>query len=163
LGDDRVVVEHRVEIVDVAVAVDSVSASVVRAVAEAVHPPGVTRADLEAVVGVLVDAIRESASADRIARQVEEQAPMFAQLGRFIRTPGGVVAILSVLLAVLAIVRDVAADDTQEPPAVTVQVEVPTEDVERIVEERLCELSESGGALPGAEDAPPEDGPPAHR
>ncbi len=156
-------VEHRVEIVDVAVAVDSVSASVVRAVAEAVHPPGVTRADLEAVVGVLVDAIRESASADRIARQVEEQAPMFAQLGRFIRTPGGVVAILSVLLAVLAIVRDVAADDTQEPPAVTVQVEVPTEDVERIVEERLCELSESGGALPGAEDAPPEDGPPAHR
>ena len=36
-------------------------------------------------------------------------------------------------------------------------------DVERIVEERLCELSESGGALPGAEDAPPEDGPPAHR
>ena len=67
------------------------------------------------------------------------------------------------LLAVLAIVRDVAADDTQEPPAVTVQVEVPTEDVERIVEERLCELSESGGALPGAEDAPPEDGPPAHR
>ncbi len=163
MGDDRVVVEHRVEIVDVAVAVDSVSASVVRAVAEAVHPPGVTRADLEAVVGVLVDAIRESASADRIARQVEEQAPMFAQLGRFIRTPGGVVAILSVLLAVLAIVRDVAADDTQEPPAVTVQVEVPTEDVERIVEERLCELSESGGALPGAEDAPPEDGPPAHR
>jgi len=163
LGDDRVVVEHRVEIVDVAVAVDSVSASVVRAVAEAVHPPGVTRADLVAVVGVLVDAIRESASADRIARQVEEQAPMFAQLGRFIRTPGGVVAILSVLLAVLAIVRDVAADDTQEPPAVTVQVEVPTEDVERIVEERLCELSESGGALPGAEDAPPEDGPPAHR
>jgi len=163
LGDDRVVVEHRVEIVDVAVAVDSVSASVVRAVAEAVHPPGVTRADLVAVVGVLVDAIRESASADRIARQVEEQAPMFAQLGRFIRTPGGVVAILSMLLAVLAIVRDVAADDTQEPPAVTVQVEVPTEDVERIVEERLCELSESGGALPGAEDAPPEDGPPAHR
>lgn len=156
-------VEHRVEIVDVAVAVDSVSASVVRAVAEAVHPPGVTRADLVAVVGVLVDAIRESASADRIARQVEEQAPMFAQLGRFIRTPGGVVAILSMLLAVLAIVRDVAADDTQEPPAVTVQVEVPTEDVERIVEERLCELSESGGALPGAEDAPPEDGPPAHR
>ena len=156
-------VEHRVEIVDVAVAVDSVSASVVRAVAEAVHPPGVTRADLEAVVGVLVDAIRESASADRIARQVEEQAPMFAQLGRFIRTPGGVVAILSMLLAVLAIVRDVAADDTQEPPAVTVQVEVPTEDVERIVEERLCELSESGGTLPGAEDAPPEDGPPAHR
>ena len=156
-------VEHRVEIVDVAVAVDSVSASVVRAVAEAVHPPGVTRADLEAVVGVLVDAIRESASADRIARQVEEQAPMFAQLGRFIRTPGGVVAILSMLLAVLANVRDVAADDTQEPPAVTVQVEVPTEDVERIVEERLCELSESGGALPGAEDAPPEDGPPAHR
>ena len=156
-------VEHRVEIVDVAVAVDSVSASVVRAVAEAVHPPGVTRADLEAVVGVLVDAIRESASADRIARQVEEQAPMFAQLGRYIRTPGGVVAILSMLLAVLANVRDVAADDTQEPPAVTVQVEVPTEDVERIVEERLCELSESGGALPGAEDAPPEDGPPAHR
>lgn len=37
---------------------DTVASSVVRAVAEAVHPPGVTRADLDAVVGVLVDAPR---------------------------------------------------------------------------------------------------------
>jgi hypothetical protein len=137
-----------------------VAEAVVRAVAEAVHPPGVSRADLEAVVDVLVDAIRESASADRIARQVEERAPMFAQLGRFIRTPGGVVAILSVLLAVLALVRDVAADAApQEPPVVTVEVDVPTEEVERIVEERLRELGGSGEAPPGADDAPPKASP----
>lgn len=132
--------------------------TIVRAVAEAVHPPGVTRADLEAVVGVLVDAIRDSASAERIARQVEERAPMFVQLGRFLRTPGGVVAILGVLLAVLALARDVAADaEPDAPPSVVVEVDGPSSaEVERIVEERLRELTESGGTLPGTEDDAPE-------
>lgn len=125
------------------------SATVVRAVAEAVQPPGVTRADLDAVVAVLVDAIRESASADRIARRVEAEAPMFVQLGRFLRTPAGVVAILGVLLAVLALIPPVVEMVTpDDPPAVTGPSSA---EVERIVSDRLRELTESGGSLPGAE------------
>lgn len=121
------------------------SATVIRAVAEIVYPPGVTRADMDAVVSVLVDAIRESASAERIARRVETEAPMFVQLGQFLRTPGGVVAILSVLLAVLALVPpavELATPD--DPPRVTAEVE-------QIVSERLRELTESDGSLPSAE------------
>ncbi|GAA3239747.1 hypothetical protein GCM10017691_41210 [Pseudonocardia petroleophila] len=152
------VVEHRVEIVDVVAVVDSVTVSTVRAVAEAVHPPGVTRADLEAVVALLLDGLRESASAERIARRVEDQAPMFVQLGRFLRTPNGVFVVLGVLLTLAAFVRDVAADAAPEaPPSVIVEVEGPSSaDVERIVEERLRELTESGGSLPGAGDGAPE-------
>lgn len=136
--------------------------TIVQSVAAAVHPAGVTRADLEAVVGIIVDAMRESASTERLARRVEEQSPMFVQLGRFLRTPGGVVAILSVLLALLALVRDVAADATPDaPPSVVVEVDGPSSaDVERIVSERLREIIESGGTLPGAEDAQPKDDPP---
>lgn len=121
------------------------SATVVRAVAEVVYPPGVTRADLDAVVSVLVDAIRESASAERIARRVEIEAPMFVQLGQFLRSPGGVVAILSVLLAVLALVPPVVELTTPDDPPSN------TAEVERIVSERLRELTESGGSLPNAE------------
>lgn len=154
-------VEHRVEIVDVIAMVDSVTVSTVRAVAEAVHPPGVTRADLEAVAAVIVDAIRESASAERIARRVEDEAPMFAQLGRFLRTPNGVFVVLGVLLTLAAFVRDVSADAAPDaPPSVVVEVDGPSaEDVERIVSERLRELTESGGTLHGVEDAAPDDEP----
>ena len=55
-------------------------------------------------------------------------------------------------------VRDVAADAAPEaPPSVIVEVEGPSSaDVERIVEERLRELTESGGSLPGAGDGAPE-------
>lgn len=129
--------------------------TIVQAVAQAVYPPGVTRADLEAVVGVLVDAIRDTASAERIARQVEAEAPMFVQLGRFLRTPGGVVAILGVLLAVLALIPPVVEMATpDDPPTVTGPSSA---EVEQIVSDRLRELTESDEGLPGLAPAPGEE------
>ena len=52
----------------------------------------------------------------------------------------------------------VAADATPDaPPSVVVKVDGPSSaDVERIVSERLQEIIESGGILPGAKDTQPE-------
>lgn len=135
--------------------------TIVRAVAEAVHPPGVTRADLDELLGVL-RGIREDAADERAARRLEAQAPMFARLGPYIRSPEGLAFITMVVIALIALIPPVLEMATpDDPPTVTVEVDGPsTADVERIVEERLRELTESGGPLPGTGDAPPEDDPP---
>lgn len=149
--------DHHVEIVDVAVAVESVST--VRAVAEAVYPPGVTRADWTKLLDVL-QGIRQDAADDRAAQRLGEQAPMFARLGPYIRSPEGLAFIIMVVIGLLALIPptvDMVAPD--DPPNVAVEVDGPSSaEVEQIVEERLRELTESGGTLPDAEEAPPEDG-----
>lgn len=158
--DDRGVTDHHVEIVDVVVAVDSVST--VRAVAAAVYPPGVTRANWTELLDVL-QGIRQDAADDRAAQLLEEQAPMFVRLGPYIRSPEDLRFIITVVIGLLALIPpavDMVAPDA--PPNVTVEVDGPSSaEVEQIVEERLRELTQSGGRLPDAEDAPPEDGAPA--
>lgn len=124
-------------------------ATIVQAVAEAVHPPGVTRADYVDLLDVL-RGIRLDAADERAARRMEAQAPMFARLIPYIGSPEGLAFVITVVIALLALIPpvvDMVAPD--DPPSVVVEVDAPsTEDVERIVEERLQELTESGAALP---------------
>lgn len=131
--------------------------TIVRAVTEAIQPPGATRADYLELLEVL-RAIRQDSADDRAARQLEDQAPMFARLVPYIRSPEGLAFVTTLVIALLALippVADMLAPGT--PPSVVVVVDQPTSaEVERIVEERLRELTESGGSLPAAEDAGPE-------
>lgn len=126
--------------------------TIVRGVVEAVRPPGVTRADYVDLLDVL-RGIRQDAADERAARRLESQAPMFARLIPYIRSPEGLAFVITVVIALVALIPpvvDMVAPD--DPPIVVVEVDAPsTEDVERIVEDRLRELVESGAGLPEAE------------
>lgn len=113
----------------------------VQAVADMVDTSGATAVDLNALAALLRDAVREGVSAGLAAQRVDEQAPMFGSVGRFLSANEGLLALVSLIVAVLALVQDHQANERPDPPpAVTVQVQPPDRaEIERIVEERLRE------------------------
>jgi hypothetical protein len=120
----------------------TVSATV-QAVAEAIHPPSVTLADLQALVVLLNDAVRAAVPTEEVAQQVEQQAPLFGPVGQFIRANDGLIALIALVAAVMAFLQDRANNARVEPPpSVTVHIELPDRaEVERIVEEKLREAN----------------------
>ncbi len=168
-GDDGAVVDVRAQVGDAAAAATAQGATVslrslagvasvamtghatltvsatVQAVAEAIHPPSVTLADLQALAALLNDAVRTAASAEQVAQQVEQQAPLFGPVGQFIRANEGLIALIALVVAVMAFLQDRTNNVRVEPPpSVTVQIELPDRtEVERIVEEKLREADVS--------------------
>lgn len=60
----------------------------VEAVAEAIHPPGATLADLQTLAALLIEAIRAAAPAERVTEQVEAQVPCSDRSGGSSRERG---------------------------------------------------------------------------
>lgn len=122
---------------------------VVDAVTEAVETSGVTTADLSALHAVLRQAIADGVSDVVAAQRVEEQAPMFGALGRFLKANQGLLALVALVVTVIALLNDVSSADDQaeSTPQVSVPVERPDPDeIERIVEERMREREDGPSA-----------------
>jgi hypothetical protein len=116
----------------------------VEAVAEAIHPPGVTLADLQTLAALLNEATRAAAPAERIAEQVGAELPIFGSFGQFIRANEALITLITLVVTVITLLHDWANNRRIDPPpSVIVQVEPPNRaEVERIVEEKLRELCE---------------------
>lgn len=126
--------------------------AVVDAVADAVDTSDATTVDLNVLAVLLRDAVREGVSAGLAAQRVDEQAPMFGSVGRFLNANEGLLALVALVIAVLALVQDRQANEQPEPPpAVTVQVQPQDRtEIERIVEQRLREQEQRDGADAGS-------------
>lgn len=109
-----------------------------RETVEAVHAPGATAADLQAIVVELQAALREVERQRAAAVAVAESPGMALATHRW-TVVGSLAGILSVLIALLAYVQAIAEDAHPDPPP-SVTVVVPQPDpaqIERIVDERL--------------------------
>lgn len=114
----------------------------VEVVAEAIHSPGATLADLQTLAALLNEGIQSASPAELVAGQVEAQVPLFGPVGRFIRANEGLIALITLVVTVIACLQDRVNNSRGEPPpSVTVQIEPPDRaEVRRIVEETLREL-----------------------
>lgn len=125
----------------------------VNAVVDAIDLRSVTSADLEAFAAILAEAVRSAIPADQVADQVDEQAPMFGAVGLFLRANQGLIGIIALVIAALALLHAVQpAARVDPPPAAPAQVG-PSQraEIERIVEERLREQEQQkDGANPAS-------------
>ena len=113
-------------------------------VASALRPDGVTPADLARLLALVLEAQQRQASPEEVADQVEEQVPIFADLGQHLRTGPGQLHLLAIIVAavigILAYLKPAAPTQPPVPPIVNVQIVVPSKDeIAEIVEEEMRE------------------------
>jgi len=112
-------------------------------VADALHPEGVTAADLARLLALALEALAKQNSPDEVADAVSEQVPVFAALPAFLRKPETHLALLQLIiqtvLAILMLLKPMAVP--LAPPAPTVVQVVPDKaEIERMVEREIEQL-----------------------
>jgi hypothetical protein len=143
------VLDHRAAAVAMSAHATFSVGATVQAIADAIDPTRVTLTDLQKLAAILTHAARTAVPANRVADRVEQQ-PLFGAVGRFIRANGSLITLIALVVSVMALLQERAADArTDPPPSVTVQIAPPDRaEIERIVDERLREI-EAHDALQG--------------
>jgi hypothetical protein len=115
-------------------------------IVRALRPDGVTLEDYERLMAAILAGLERSASPDEVAEDVRARVPMFAGLWDHMRTPAGLLMVLSVVVSVASGIPGwvtLLGGDEDPPPAVNVEIHdhpLPTEgELERLVDQRLRE------------------------
>lgn len=113
-------------------------------VVDAIEVANATGADVQTFADLVRDAVREGVSDGIAAARIEQQAPMFGRVGRFLQANQGLLTLLGIVATVCSIYlqieqKDGPGDAQPDRPAHVEPLD--RAEVERIVEEWLRDLA----------------------
>ena len=128
----------------------------VAVVADTIEQTGATTADVQAFADVIAAAVRDGVSAGIAAARIEQQAPMFGAVGRWLQANQGLLALLA-LVASIVYGQIQVTQDAQDQPAneQTSQVQVDRGDLASTTEKCLREQGVEITPPPAPSTEPP--------
>ena len=134
----------------------------VAVVADTIEMTGATTADVRAFADVIAAAVRDGVSEAVAAARIEQQAPMFGAVGRWLQANQGLIALLGLVVALaslgVGIVQILQDQPVKEP---TSQVQVDRGDLTSETEKCLREQGVEITPLTAPSTEPPSTEPPS--
>lgn len=116
---------------------------VVDVIVDAIEEASATVADVQRLADVLRTAVLEGVSEGVAAARIEQQAPMFGRVGRWMNANPGLIGVLAIVISVVVACLQAQADRQPQPgpvPDVPARSELLDRgEVERLAEERMRE------------------------
>jgi hypothetical protein len=127
----------------------------VAAVVDTIQQARPTVVDIQAFADVIAKAVREGLSAEVTAARIEQQAPMFGPVGRWLHANQGLLALLAFVATVVVGIVQIGQEAdkepaTEQPPAQVVDPGTVQRTVEDGLREHGVRLTPPAGPLPTA-------------
>ncbi|MGD9991036.1 hypothetical protein [Pseudonocardia sp.] len=109
---------------------------------EAIENANATANDVRALANLLRHAVEHGIAPSEAAAHIRHQQPVFGQVGVWLNSNQGLLTLVAVIVAVLALLNDRAMNaEPAESPSINITIDTTDrQEIERLVEEKLREL-----------------------